>query len=125
MANSILIGYTVFVAINLLASTTTMQATQTTEKGWLERKQNPKYSRCPSRMHIEYEYSSSGIWLYPSDNMQSITALLSDCFGQIVTEQSLSPEIGYYLEINLEPGEYTITCTTDGGAVYEGGFTIE
>lgn len=85
----------------------------------------PKKHRAPSCAYIEYEYTGTGICLYPSELFSTVELNVYGGIDNNSWTETLSMDNGYYLETGTLNGTYFISATTDDGSVYQGELTVE
>lgn len=111
--------------VEVLCQSTTTPNTPTREtyKGRLDRHSHGKKHRIPSAVYLEFEYTFSGIFVYPSQTYTEYNVSVQGQDRDI--EATLSPEEGYFVETGALYGEYTITAATPDGAVFTGTLIAE
>lgn len=92
---------------------------------YLYKKNPPKKHRAPSCAYIEYEYTGTGICLYPLELFSTVELNVYGGIDNNSWTETLSMDNGYYLETGTLNGTYFISATTDDGSVYQGELTVE
>lgn len=88
--------------------------------GKLERVNNPKRHRMPSREHMEYFYDGNGITITAPERYTRIEISIMEENSIKEISGTLSEENNYYIETGTLYGSYTITCATEDGSVFSG-----